>query len=175
MIKSGLKKFREASNVDKILIVVLIVIILIFASIFSVIGWMIVSPLFVGGGVLNEDRPEGEVVRSGFLNEFDSIHKGVGEVQLIYNDSDDQYFIFFNNVSIANGPDLILFLSKKMSFSSTDDKIGETLALGRLPATDGNFSVSIDSEDVDQYNSLVVWCDYFLGGKLIFTYASLTA
>jgi hypothetical protein len=77
----------------------------------------------------------------------------------------------FIDVSITDGPDLYVYLSKKSSFSSAYDDPGEYVNLGQNPAVTGNFTVLIPSHiNGTEYASVLIWCLRF---TVLFTYAIL--
>ncbi|MFW9893360.1 MAG: DM13 domain-containing protein [Candidatus Thorarchaeota archaeon] len=121
---------------------------------------------------LGNTTPPGEteytVLLSGSLQEVDSAHTGSGTVQLVESDTGSQA-IRFIDVSITNGPDLYVYLSKKSSFSGISDDPGEYVSLGLTPAVTGNFTVSIpDTVNGQDYASVLIWCQAF---AVLFTYA----
>lgn len=108
------------------------------------------------------------ILFSGTLQDVDASHQGNGIVQLVELDSGGQEILFID-VSITNGPDLYVYLSKKSSFASSSDDPGEYSNLGQMPAVTGNFTVHIPSQvDGTEYASVLVWCLQF---SVLFTYA----
>jgi hypothetical protein len=123
--------------------------------------------------MMDEDLDIGEptILVSGFLNTFDQSHYGQGEVQLVQL-GDGSHAIHFVNVTIASGPDLFVYLSNRTSFAGIGSDPGDYVDLGRLIATQGNFSFAIaNSVNITQYHSMVIWCRAF---AVAFTYAPLT-
>lgn len=119
----------------------------------------------------NEDLKSGTVLLEGTLVEFDSSHYGRGTVQIV-EFSNGSRQVQFVDVDIANGPDLFIYLSDKISFSGTHDQPGNYINLGFLPYNAGNFSVNIhEATSVNNVNSVLIWCRQF---SVAFTYASLS-
>jgi len=137
-----------------------------------IVGWWLISPNFLPGPSMDQDLEPAEaiVLLSGSLQEVNAGHKGSGIVQLAQYDTENQS-IFFQNVTITNGPDLYVFLSKSSSFSGTDSDPGQFVSLGVLPAVRGTFSVAVpDDINGTDYASVLIWCQAF---SVLFTYAIL--
>lgn len=136
------------------------------------IAWWLFSPLFLSGTTLNQDKIENTVtIRSGELNFIDNAHWGEGTVNLV-QDQNGTYYLSFENVEIANGPSLVVYLSDKTSFSGTRDDPGNYFSLGGLPANIGTFNIELPSEvNVEEFNSVLIWCDPF---SVVFTWATLS-
>lgn len=137
------------------------------------ITWWLASPLFLPGQELQEDTLEGEltILSTGEFNFIDSRHFGEGSVDLVENE-DGRFYIVFNDVTIANGPQLVVYLSDKNSFSGTGDSAGNYVDLGPLPATQGNFNMEIPiGTNLDEVNSVLIWCEPF---SVVFTWATLS-
>jgi hypothetical protein len=108
------------------------------------------------------------VLLSGTLQNVDEVHQGSGTVQLVELETGGQA-IRFIDVSITEGPDLYVYLSKKSSFASAYDDAGEYSNLGLTPAITGNFTVPIPSQvDGTEYASVLIWCQTY---AVLFTYA----
>jgi hypothetical protein len=118
-----------------------------------------------------DDSSVGSVLKSGYLADIDDFHQGTGEIQL-FQDIHGNQTIRFLDVTITSGPDLYVYLSKKSSFSGTDDTPGEFVNLGLLPAIQGNFSVNIPpTVNGSDYASVLIWCQAFV---VPFTFAPLS-
>lgn len=110
------------------------------------------------------------ILSEGDLVRIDDSHWGTGVVQIV-QDEDGNYFVYFIDVEIASGPQLLVYLSDKSTFSGTNDSPGSYIDLGELPAQSGSFSVSIPSgTNIVQYKSVLIWCEPF---SVVFTYATL--
>jgi hypothetical protein len=111
-----------------------------------------------------------EILLEGNFVAMDSVHKGTGLVNIVKQDNGDLKLRFID-VNIADGPGLVIYLSKKSSFSGIHDDPGIYVDLGDLPQNTGNFSVSIpNTTNLDQYHSVMIWCDPF---DVVFTFATL--
>ncbi|MHA2170710.1 MAG: DM13 domain-containing protein [Candidatus Kariarchaeaceae archaeon] len=116
------------------------------------------------------NQVEDEILLVGNFVAMDSVHKGSGLVNIVKQENGDLKLLFID-VNIADGPGLVIYLSKKSSFTGIYDDPGDYIDLGDLPKTTGNFSVSIPNTTIiDQYHSVMIWCDPF---DVVFTFASL--
>ena len=138
------------------------------------VGSVIVGIVFLSMG----DAPTGmdqvdqeyEVLAEGDLQRLDGSHWGEGPVQLIEY-SNGTHALYFDGVEINDGPDLYVYLSKKSTFTGPQDSPGEYVNLGPLPYLKGTFEVKIeDSVQVENFNSVLIWCDPF---SVVFSYATL--
>ncbi|MHA2275096.1 MAG: DM13 domain-containing protein [Candidatus Kariarchaeaceae archaeon] len=140
----------------------------------SAVGWWLISPLFLEGDTLNEDLPdpnEVTVLYHGTFVKIDNTHQGSGLVEIVKT-QDNGTKLLFRDVDIANGPSLVVYLSKKATFGGIRDSAGEYINLGDLPANIGNFSMNIDNNtELSEFMSVLIWCEPF---KVVFTYATLT-
>jgi len=136
-------------------------------AVVAAVGWYLGSPLFIR--TMAEETFDGaaSTVARGELNVIDDVHHGRGTVRIA--EADGRRYVRFENVSIANGPDLHVYLS-----TDTGGRYAEANAryLGPLRATDGSFQYEIPASlDVSMYRSVVVWCRAF---ATLFTWADLT-
>lgn len=95
------------------------------------------------------------ITRSGTFAGADDFHFGRGAALLIET-SPGTYTLRFENFSVRNGPDLVVYL--------TDDPqdVSGAVNLGGLKATDGNFNYDVPAEvDVASYRYAIVWCRQF--------------
>ncbi|MFW9848800.1 MAG: DM13 domain-containing protein [Candidatus Thorarchaeota archaeon] len=154
-------------RISRPLVAVLGISIIIIAA-FSL--WWFSPVLFPVDDTEPEEETNFTVLLSGVLQEVDSVHKGSGTVQLVESNLGHQS-IRFIDVSITDGPDLYVYLSKQSSFSGIYDGPGEYVSLGRTLTVTGNFTASIpDSVDGTEYTSVLIWCQAF---SVLFTYAVL--
>ncbi len=139
------------------------------------VGWWLLSPLFLEGETLNEDLPDTDeftLLYNGTFVKLDNSHYGSGLVEIITT-SDGKTQLLFRDVDLANGPDLVVYLSKKASFSGPSDTAGDFKNLGDLPGQKGNFSMNIIGvTNLDEYKSVLIWCEPF---KVVFTFATLSS
>lgn len=141
------------------------------------VGWWLLSPLFLEGETLNEELPDvesGEVtlLYNGTFVKIDNQHYGSGVAEIIQT-AEGKTQLLFRDVDLANGPSLVVYLSKKDSFSGTSDSPGSFKNLGDLPAQKGNFSMNIVGvTNLDEYQSVLIWCEPF---KVVFTFATLSS
>lgn len=144
----------------------------IFIPISLGLGWYLVSPLFLPGALSEAelDLSEVDVLSTGELVQIDSQHHGTGTVYIVENQQSAK-FVLFEDVVIANGPALYVYLSDKSTFSGISDSAGTFYDLGPLAFTRGNFNVSIPNEVVvSDYQSVLIWCQPF---NIVFTWATL--
>jgi len=156
---------RSRSNTTK---VVVVIIILGFAG----LAWWLASPLFLSGPSANQmiDNNGLTLISRGNLTSFNKAHYGMGMIEL-YEAGNGSLVIYFHNVTIANGPDLLVYVSSKQNFSGIYDQRGNYVSFGSLPATRGNFSMQTASTVPFDIASVVVWCRSF---RVLFTYATMT-
>lgn len=157
----------QLSTQIKVLIIVAVLIVVSAVG----IGWLLLSNQSTGQPSMDEELSDDvTVISEGNLVRIDSSHWGTGVVQIV-QDEDGNYFVYFIDVEIASGPQLLVYLSDKPTFSGTNDSPGNYIDLGELPAQSGSFSVSIPSgTDIAQYKSVLIWCEPF---SVVFTYATL--
>ncbi len=96
------------------------------------------------------------VVYEGEFHGADDFHFGRGQARIIEAEP-GRHVLRFENFSVRNGPDLVVYLS-----TEADDYSGDSLELGKLKATDGAFNYDIpEGTDISRYKSAVVWCKPF--------------
>jgi hypothetical protein len=96
------------------------------------------------------------VISTGEFTGADDFHFGRGQALLIET-APDAYTLRFENFSVRNGPDLVVYLSQ-----DPDGYTSDALELGSLKATDGAFNYEIPpGTDVSQFKSVIVWCKPF--------------
>jgi len=148
----------------------LIVVVIVLVSAIG-IGWLFFSNQSTGQPSMDEELSEDVTILSeGNLVRIDNSHWGTGVVQIVQDD-EGNYFVYFIDVEIASGPQLLVYLSDKPTFSGTNDDPGNYIDLGELPAQTGTFAVSIPAgTDIAKYKSALIWCEPF---SVVFTYATL--
>jgi len=87
----------------------------------------------------------------------DSSYRSAG--QLVLRTEEDRQFLDFQNFSVSNGPDLFVTLNKKSNPNS--GSLGSHIKLGRLESISGRQSYDISNIDLDDYESLAVYCNRF--------------
>jgi len=113
-------------------------------------------------------QPVARVVAAGELQFVDSIHNGMGPVQLVA--LGDQRFVRFDGVAITNAPDVHVYLAKETGGKWSE---ASSLYLGPLKATNGSFNYELPAgSGVADYRSVVVWCRQF---RVLITWADLKA
>ncbi len=129
--------------------------------------WYLASPLWIRVQS-GETAPASAVaLLRGELREVDRLHRGSGPVVVLR--SGERLLLRFDGVSIQNGPDLHVYLSRE---SGGTYREASALYLGALKATDGSFNYELPpGTDIRQYRSVVVWCRAF---STLFTWADLT-
>lgn len=113
---------------------------------------------------MSEDMPEEGpvVVASGQFLDADAVHKGSGDA-LLFALPDGRHLLRFENFRTTNGPDLVVYLAKHPAPATaaqvTDDGF---ISLGKLKGNVGNQNYFLpDNIDVDDYGSVVIWCELF--------------
>ncbi|MBF0705734.1 DM13 domain-containing protein [Alkalihalobacillus hwajinpoensis] len=141
----------------------------IFLVLLIVVGWWMVSPLFLDE-VVDEDLPttieattnaeetsneeSPAVSHSGMFVDGDDTHHASGDVTSFYTDS--KQWVRFENFEVTNGPDLYTVLVKEGQ--STD----EGTILGKLKGNVGSQNYRIpDSSSLEEGDRIVVWCKAF--------------
>ena len=141
----------------------------IFLVLLIVVGWWMVSPLFLDE-VVDEDLPttieattnaeetsneeSPAVSHSGMFVDGDDTHHASGIVTSFYTDS--KQWVRFENFEVTNGPDLYTVLVKEGQ--STD----EGTILGKLKGNVGSQNYRIpDSSSLEEGDRIVVWCKAF--------------
>ena len=116
------------------------------------------------------DASNQTILLTGELNVIDSAHYGSGTVSII-EEENGSINLYFTNVDIATGPDLLVYLSSKGSFGGTGDSPGTYYDLGSLEFNVGNFTLKIPLEvNITDYHSVLIWCEPF---SVVFTWAFL--
>ena len=141
----------------------------IFLVLLIVVGWWMVSPLFLDG-VVDEDLPttieattnaeetsieeSPAVSHSGMFVDGDDVHHASGNITSFYTDSEQ--WVRFENFEVTNGPDLYTVLVKEGQ--STD----EGTILGKLKGNVGSQNYRIPgSSSLEEGDRIVVWCKAF--------------
>ncbi|WP_371018754.1 DM13 domain-containing protein [Pseudalkalibacillus sp. JSM 102089] len=141
----------------------------IFLVFLIVVGWWMVSPLFLDE-VVDEDLPptieattnaeetsneeSTAVSHSGMFVDGDDAHHASGNVTSFYTASEQ--WVRFENFEVTNGPDLYTVLVKEGQ--STD----EGTILGKLKGNVGSQNYRIpDSSSLEEGDRIVVWCKAF--------------
>lgn len=135
-----------------------IAIILLAIALLGVAFWYFVGLAFLDVEVHEEMVGESTVLKRGNFIGIDVIHKGSGDAMVIQKDG--SYFVRFENFEVTNGPDLYVYLSKNTQVDG-GDKLGEYKDIGRLKGNVGSQNYEISAADVEQYNSVVIWCKRF--------------
>lgn len=146
------------------------------------IGWILFSPTFMSNPTGDKEEDTGDQIKmeeednnqtvllTGQLNVIDSAHYGSGTVSII-EEENGSLNLYFINVNIAIGPDLLVYLSSKGSFGGTGDSPGSYYDLGSLAFNEGNFVMKIPQEVIiADYHSVLIWCEPF---SVVFTWAFL--
>ncbi len=102
------------------------------------------------------------VVATGTFVDADAVHKGSGSATL-YALPDGGHVVRFEDFRTTNGPALVVYLAKHPSPSSAADVLdGGFIDLGELKGNVGNQNYVIPAgTSVDEYASVVVWCELF--------------
>lgn len=127
-----------------------------------VVGYWLVSPLFIDKKV-SEELPievkniETETVFKGKFTGFDKIHYGSGDVSVLK--TGDGYILRFeDNFNVANGPDLYVGLGKDGEYKSETQ-------IARLKGNIGSQNYILPDEiNLEDYNEIWIWCRAFSVG-----------
>lgn len=145
-----------------------------------VVGWFLVSPLFIDetvdeefptsmadeslpDRVMDEAMPGGPVrVATGQFVDADAVHKGEGSATL-YTLEGGQNVIRFEDFRVTNGPDLYVWLSDAAPGATSEDvRTGRSIELGELKGNVGNQNYELPADvDPGEYRSVVIWCRAF--------------
>lgn len=114
-----------------------------------------------------------KVVKQGRFRDVDSVHRGSGDAKL-YRMPDGSHLVRLENLDVANGPDLYLYLVKHPDPGTDDDVTdGGYTSLGVLKGNKGNQNYPVPADTkVEEYDSVVVWCRLF---GVLFSPAALKA
>ncbi len=120
--------------------------------------------------MVKKDVPKEEAVKvntflkSGTFNKIDSVHNGTGEVK-VTSDENYYYLNFQNNFSVANGPDLYVYLSSRQEYKNIavgGVDTGRTLNIGKLKNISGAQVYKVSKEEFEKYSdSVIIWCKDF--------------
>jgi hypothetical protein len=98
------------------------------------------------------DQPESRVVVESSFQGVDAIHWGKGSVEIIET-ADGPLLSFGEDVEIAQGPDLFVYLSP----NAADEELGDFASLGTLKANEGAQVYNLP-DNYEDYKTVVVWC-----------------
>ncbi len=130
------------------------------------VAWWLGSPLFITVTAEEMTIANARVLLRGDLQVVDELHRGTGPVLLL--ESGGMRVLRFEGVSIQNGPDLHVYLSKDTGGQYRE---ASSFYVGALKATNGSFNYELPSAtDIAQFKSVVVWCRAF---AVLFTWAEL--
>jgi len=140
---------------------------LVFVAVAGPAGWYLGSPLFIRVEIQEDmSGTTGTLVATGTFGGADDFHFGSGTVSVL-EVGPDTYTLRFEDFSVRNGPDLYIYLS-----SDPSGYVEGSYQVGRLRATDGNFSEELKvGAPGDSARSVVIWCKQF---SVLFALAPLT-
>lgn len=146
------------------------ILILVGLVVASVIGYWLISPLFIDKMVseefpLSEEESDtSQVISQGEFEGFDRVHYGSGTASLI--ETAEGYVVRFeNDFEVANGPDLYVGFGK-------DGKYVKGTEISRLKGNIGSQNYEVPEDiNIEEYNEIWVWCRVFSVG---FARASLS-
>jgi len=131
------------------------------------IGWFLLSPIFLNVEVneelssANAQNSTPVILKKGTFKRADKSHTGEGEA-LLYQNPDKSHFLRFENFTVTNGPDLVVYLAKHPNPTNKDQVTDGFVKLEKLKGNMGNQNYNIPKEvDLAQYNSVVIWCELF--------------
>lgn len=125
--------------------------------------WYLFSPLWIDR-VVSEAAPitVGDIpLKTGSFVDADRTHKGKGTAQILQ--APNGLVLSLTEFEVTNGPDLEVWLVKEPDpKTSADVKASQWLSLGQLKGNIGNQSYMIpDGTNIDEYGSVVIWCEQF--------------
>lgn len=143
-----------------------LLLVLPLAFIVFFVGWWFISPLLITETVdevlpevTKEETPSAEVDTSpeplylGVFQEADSFHKTSGTARV--EERSGQRFLYLENFSATNGPDLFVYLA-------TDTNASEFVNLGELKGNEGNQFYAIPEDvDLEEHSHALIWCKAF--------------
>jgi hypothetical protein len=95
------------------------------------------------------------------FRDVDAIHRGSGKAKL-YRLTDGSGLLRSEEIDIANGPNLYVYLVKHPDPQSAKDVTPDFVNLGRLKGNQGSQNYPIPSEvKVEDYGSAVIYCQLF--------------
>ena len=102
------------------------------------------------------------VVARGNFVDADVIHKGAG-VATLYELPDGRHVVRFEDFRTTNGPDLVVYLAKHASPTEASHVTDSGfISLGKLKGNVGNQNYVVpDGTNVDEFNSVIIWCELF--------------
>ncbi len=131
------------------------------------IGWFLLSPIFLNVEVNEElsststNNVTPVVLRKGTFKKADESHTGQGEA-LLYQNPDKSHFLRFENFTVTNGPDLVVYLVKHENPTNKSHVTDGFVKLAKLKGNMGNQNYDIPKDlDLTQYKSVVIWCELF--------------
>jgi len=104
--------------------------------------------------MMQEDSSEQtgpEIIKTG---EFEGLagHNAKGIAKIIQGN--DMTFLRFENFEVTNGPDLRVYITQ-------DGDIKNGIHLEKLKGSKGNQNYELNDIDIEQYNSVVIYCQPF--------------
>jgi len=104
--------------------------------------------------MMQEDSSEKtgpEIIKTG---EFEGLagHNAQGIAKIIQGN--DMTFLRFENFEVTNGPDLRVYITQ-------DGDIKNGIHLEKLKGSKGNQNYELNDIDIEQYNSVVIYCQPF--------------
>jgi hypothetical protein len=119
------------------------------------------------------DLPDAQIILSGSFADLDALRTASGDISL-YRSADGSLLLRFDNFSVANAPQLTVYLcGNAQPQLSTDLDIpgASRFPVGPLKGTKGNQQYSLPRElTVSRYKSVVIYSD---GLGLIYAFAEL--
>lgn len=125
------------------------------------------NDIIVGQDLTVEDpmmptTPEMSIESRGSFVGADNAHQGSGDVKIIRDG--EKTFLRFEDFSVTNGPDLFVTLNKGDSAKS------DHVLLRSLKGNKGNQNYDISNYDIDDYQSVSIYCRAF---SVVFATATL--
>ena len=102
------------------------------------------------------------VVAVGRFVDADAVHMGSGTAT-VYALPSHEHVVRFEDLSLTNGPDLVVYLAKHPDpKDAVDVTAGGFVKLGKLKGNVGNQNYAVPTDiDVSKYGSVVIWCELF--------------
>lgn len=101
----------------------------------------------------NAEAPQ-SLLKQGQFVDGDAVHSASGTATIVKTDK--RNVLKFENFSVTNGPDLFVYLSP----NEAGQDLGEFVSLGKLKNNSGDQVYELP-DNVDQYQTVVIWCRAF--------------
>jgi len=120
---------------------------------------------------VSEKRPlHTERLAQGTFRDGDSLHRGSGQLQIL-EAADGQTIARLENLKVVPGPNLLVYLVREPDPLFPEDVTAGFVSLGALKGLAGDQNYPVPKHvAIEDWGSLVVWCDTF---KVAFAVATI--